>query len=256
MIKNRPLSKRIRFKERMYRNRYILPNLVTVGNMFCGFLAIFYSFSGNFTKAILAIIFAIVFDGLDGRTARKLNACTQFGFEFDSLSDLVSFGLAPAILCYNWAMVMHFKEFGVFISFIYVVCAAGRLARFNCTEENLKSFQGLPSPAGALALISMVYAFRKVEPTYVWAVVASIVVCYVAFLMVSNYKFLSIKLLKMSKLRMYGRIFIAIFLGLLWCYPKEGFILISVVYCASGPIITYMEKRKEKREIIENKSEA
>lgn len=247
MTKEHKISNRMKLKERVYRRRFIFPNLVTLGNMFCGFLAIFYAFNGNFKKAILSIIFATVLDGLDGRVARKFNACTQFGLELDSLSDLVSFGIAPAILFYNWGMAMHFKEVGILIAFIYVVCAASRLARFNCTEENLKSFQGLPSPAAAFSVLSIVYAFYKEGvPTYMFSVIASVIFCYISFLMISNYKFLSIKLLKMSSLREKGVLFIAIFIALMWIYPKQGFLLISFIYCISGPIVTFFDKRKNK----------
>ena len=249
MIKDRPLTRRVKFRES--KKRFILPNLFTVGNMFCGFLSICSAYNGNFKKAILYVFLAVILDGLDGRTARKFNACTKFGFELDSLSDLVSFGLAPAILCYNYAMVMHYKEFGIFISFLYIVCAACRLARFNSTPENLKSFQGLPTTFAAVVLMSVIFAFRKqgVEPSFTLSCVLSVIVCYVSFLMVSNYKFISIKLLKMPNSQINGIIFIAMFIGLLWWYPKVVLLVISAVYCLSGPIVTYLDRKKSKEKI-------
>ncbi|MGI6680457.1 MAG: CDP-diacylglycerol--serine O-phosphatidyltransferase [Bdellovibrionota bacterium] len=250
MAKERLITKRARLKEKMYKGRFLLPNLLTVGNMFCGFLAICYAYGGNFKKAIFYVFLAVILDGLDGRTARKLDACTKFGFEFDSLSDLVSFGLAPAILCYNWAMVMYYDELGIFISFIYVVCAACRLARFNSSAENLKSFEGLPTTFAAVVMMSLIFAFRKpgVEPSFALSCVVSVVMCYVSFLMVSNYRFISIKLLKLpNHSQMNSIILIAIFLGLLWWYPKVVLLAISAIYCVSGPVISYLDKKKAKK---------
>lgn len=249
MIKDRPIVKRAEFREKLYKNRFVLPNLLTVGNMFCGFLSICSAYNGDFKKAILYVFLAVILDGLDGRTARKFNACTKFGFEFDSLSDLVSFGLAPAILCYNYAMVMYYKEFGIFISFLFIVCAACRLARFNSSAENLKSFQGLPTTFAAVVLMSLIFAFRKkdVIPSFSLSCVISVVLCYVSFLMVSNYKFLSIKLLKFpKKFQMNAIILIAMFLGLLWWYPKVVLVVISAIYCLSGPIVTYLDRKNNK----------
>src|SRR4051812_49244437 len=105
------------FKHRLYRRRYLLPNAVTVGNMFCGFLAMVYANAGHFEKAFAAVFFAILLDGLDGRVARRFNATSKFGVEFDSFSDLVSFGIAPAIMMYCWCFRAHADEFGVVVCF-------------------------------------------------------------------------------------------------------------------------------------------
>ena len=121
-------------KELVYRRRYIVPNLVTVGNMFCGFLAIMYGSSGRYKQAVFCIFLAIILDGLDGRVARRLNATSKFGVEFDSFSDLISFGIAPAVMLYHWAFHPVADEFGVFVAFIYVLCAVSRLARFNISS--------------------------------------------------------------------------------------------------------------------------
>ena len=145
-------------KERWYRRRFLVPNAVTLANMFCGFLAIVYASNGRYEKAALAIGIAILLDGLDGRVARKLNATSPFGVEFDSFSDLISFGLAPAILIYFWAFASGANEFGVIVTFPYCVAAATRLARFNISPPNLKSFVGLPTP-GAAALAAAVVNF-------------------------------------------------------------------------------------------------
>ena len=112
-------ERRARIKEIAYRRRYLVPNLVTLGNMFCGYLAIMYATSHRLSESVLTLTIAILLDGLDGRVARKLNATSPFGMEFDSFSDLVSFGVAPAILVYHWAFSSTADEFGVFITFIF-----------------------------------------------------------------------------------------------------------------------------------------
>ena len=180
---------KLELKERLYRQRYILPNAVTIGNMFCGFLTIIYASSGRFSKAAIAIFIAILLDGLDGRVARRFNATSRFGLEFDSFSDLVSFGVAPAILMYHWCFQIKADEFGVFIGFVYIICAASRLARFNISEENLSSFQGLPSPAAAAMIGSIVFSFPIVEPGAVIISAGSILMLFIAYLMVSNIEF-------------------------------------------------------------------
>ena len=144
---------RLELKQRIYRRRYLVPNAVTLANLFCGFLAIIYASSFRFEKAVIAIVLAILLDGLDGRVARRLNATSKFGLEFDSFSDLVSFGVAPAMLIYHWAFQQQADEWGVFVTFVYAICAASRLARFNIAPENLKGFTGLPTP-GAAAVVA------------------------------------------------------------------------------------------------------
>ena len=134
----------------MKKGIYILPSIFTLGNMFCGFYAIIAVLSDHFQAAAVAILLAGVFDALDGRVARLTNSCSKFGVEFDSLADLVSFGLAPGILIYMWAL-KPFGRIGWLASFLFVVCGALRLARFNCqihTSESW-SFTGLPIPMAA-----------------------------------------------------------------------------------------------------------
>ena len=140
---------RVAFKNQLYQKRFLLPNAVTLGNMFCGFIACIYAEAGRFEKAAIAVGFAILLDGLDGRVARKFNATSKFGLEFDSFSDLVSFGVAPAIIMYHWCFKPLADEFGVFFTFVYALCAASRLARFNISQQNLANFTGLPTPGAA-----------------------------------------------------------------------------------------------------------
>src|ERR1700733_9449296 len=129
---------------------YVLPNLFTTGNMFFGFLSMIQSLEGHFVIAAYCIVAAAVFDTLDGRVARMTHATSKFGMEYDSLSDLVSFGVAPAILLYLWAL-KPFDRIGWLASFMYMACGALRLARFNVQAQSVekKYFQGLPIPMAA-----------------------------------------------------------------------------------------------------------
>lgn len=233
--------KREELRGRLYQRRYLVPNAVTVGNMFCGFLTIIYAASGRLDKAALAIGFAILLDGLDGRVARRLNATSKFGVEFDSFADLVSFGVAPAALIYYWCFQKGADEFGVFVTFIYVICAASRLARFNITASNLKSFTGLPSPGAAGTLAALVNFHPTVEPTTTVLSFATIFTLYVAYLMVSTVEYFSIKQLKINTLHLGARIAIAAMIALIWYSNRVGFLVLTTVYALSGPVMNVLK---------------
>ncbi|MCC6277500.1 MAG: CDP-diacylglycerol--serine O-phosphatidyltransferase [Oligoflexia bacterium] len=141
---------------------YILPNLFTTANMFCGFLSMLKAIEGEFLLSAYFIVGAAVFDVLDGRVARLTHATSRFGVEYDSLSDLVSFGVAPAVLMYMWAL-RPFSRMGWLVCFLYLACAALRLARFNVQVVSIekKYFQGLPSPMAAGIVATAVTAFHQ-----------------------------------------------------------------------------------------------
>jgi CDP-diacylglycerol--serine O-phosphatidyltransferase len=219
------------------RRKYLVPNAVTVGNVFCGFLAIIYGASGRFDKAAIAIIIAILLDGLDGRVARRLKATSKFGVEFDSFSDLISFGVAPALLVYHWCFRVPADEFGVIVAFIYCVCAATRLARFNIMPPDTKRFVGLPTP-GAAALVASIVHFTP-EELHSWGGVAfsSCVLLALAYLMVSRIEFFSIKELKITGIRRFAKVVIAAMIALLWYSSQVGLLVISASYALSGPLM-------------------
>ncbi len=242
---------RAEIKERLYRRRYVVPNAVTVGNMFCGFLAIIYASSGRFEKAALAIIIALLLDGLDGRVARKLNATSKFGVEFDSFSDLISFGIAPAIMMYNWAFRVQADEFGVLVTFIYAICAASRLARFNIMQENLKSFLGLPSPGAAGVVTALVNFMPTTEQTKNLAGLCAVLMVVLGYLMVSRIQFLSIKTLRISGLRLFARIGIAVLIGVTWYDYKTGLLVLAGVYALSGPLSLLRRKKPAEKKVPE-----
>ena len=142
------------------RSIYLLPNLFTSASLFSGFYAIVQSMNGRFEQAAVAIFIAMILDGLDGRVARLTNTQSAFGAEYDSLSDMVSFGVAPALVLYVWAL-QPMGKLGWIAAFIYCACAALRLARFNTKldESDQRYFQGLPSPAAAALLAGLVWVF-------------------------------------------------------------------------------------------------
>jgi CDP-diacylglycerol--serine O-phosphatidyltransferase len=229
--------KRQELKELLYRRRYAIPNAVTVGNMFCGFIAIMYASSGRLEKAVIAILIAILLDGLDGRVARRLNATSKFGVEFDSFSDVVSFGLAPAVIMYHWAFQLIADEVGVAVTFLYALCAASRLARFNISSENLKSFSGLPTPGAAAFIVSIVYTSPYQHASYPVVVVGTVALLIAAYLMVSTIEFMSIKQVKLSGIKLKGRILIGFLIALVWKSPSLGLLALSGFYAASGPFL-------------------
>lgn len=229
-------------KELLYRRRYAVPNAVTVGNMFCGFLAIMYASSGRLEKAVFAILIAILLDGLDGRVARRLNATSKFGVEFDSFSDVVSFGLAPAVMMYHWAFQKSADEMGVAVTFLYALCAASRLARFNIASENLKSFTGMPTPGAAAFIAAVVYTAPYQHESYTIVAAATTALLVSAYLMVSTIEFLSIKQLKLSGIKLRGRIFIGLIIALVWKSPSLGLLALSGAYVASGPFLRIRHK--------------
>jgi CDP-diacylglycerol--serine O-phosphatidyltransferase len=229
-------------KDILYRRRYAVPNAVTVGNMFCGFLAIMYSTSGRLEKAVVAILIAILLDGLDGRVARRLNATSKFGIEFDSFSDLVSFGIAPAVMVYHWAFHSLADEFGVAVTFFYALCAASRLARFNISAENLKSFTGLPTPGAAVFVVAVINSSPMEQNSSLAVVCGTIVMVAIGYLMVSTVEFFSIKQFKFSGVKLKARLTLGLLIALTWKSPQVGLLFLAGGYVLSGPFMRVRHK--------------
>ena len=239
---------RAEIRERLYRKRFLVPNAVTVGNLFCGFLAILYSAQGRFQDAIIAIAIAILLDGLDGRVARKLNAATPFGLEFDSLCDVISFGLAPAFLVYCWGFKPLADQFGVIASFIFILCAATRLARFNVADDNLKGFVGLPTPGAAGVVAATVNLSPVVEPSYFNLLLAFAVVLTASYLMVSKIPFVSIKSFKFADMRLRGRIALGLSIVSIWYLGRIGVAILGFGYAYSGVLMYLLQSRAKQSE--------
>jgi len=241
-IKDVPLKKGI----------FIIPSLFTCGNMTFGMLSIFASIDGHFIQAAWLLIGALVCDILDGRIARMTNTTSDFGMELDSLSDLVSFGIAPSILVYM-LVLKTMGNIGIAIAILYVLCCALRLARFNVLAQSgelQKHFVGLPTPASAGVIISFVLSYEllgentpltsktipilmKQMPTFFKAM--PIVITVLSFLMVSNVPYASFKRLKLSRVRtieIFALLIVLIILVVV--YPQNIFFIIFSVYAVSG----------------------
>ncbi len=238
-------------KEGLYKRRFIFPNAVTLANMFCGFLSLIYSATGRYEKAAIAIGFAILLDGLDGRVARRLNATSKFGLEFDSLSDLVSFGIGPAIATYHWCFRTTADEFGVFVCFIYCLCTASRLARFNIAQSNPRGFTGLPSPGAAGMAAAAIYAL-PVPPEGLWfQALGTVLMLGLGFLMVSKVEYWKIKLQRLAgvhlvRMRLAGTVMLGSLIALIWYNTQIGFVVLALGYTLSGPLKLLLKKNSRR----------
>jgi len=237
----------------MRKGIYILPNLFTTGNLFCGFWSIISVFQEKYFYGAVAILLAAVFDGLDGKIARLSGATSKFGVQYDSLADLVSFGVAPALLAFSWAL-RPYGRFGWLAAFIFVVCGALRLARFNVMSASgeTKYFKGLPIPAAAsMIAITILLYLRLIETGWIKDIVILIMIYVLAFLMVSNIRYFSLKELDLARRKPFETfIFVVLSIIVILMEPiivLSGFVLL---YVCSGPahvIIAWRKKRELKK---------
>lgn len=248
------------------RGLYILPSIFTVGTMVCGFIAILSALKGTdvmaagqgaavalgaFDQAAKAIGWAVVFDGLDGRIARWTNSTSDFGREFDSLADVITFGLASALVAYAWGvrqvepimgnhLVQYLQKGGWIITFGYVICGAARLARFNIdrgSSPDRRQFIGLPIPAGAGVIAAIIHWAKFPINDWRYGIAWLVVVGLAGFLMVSTVRYSSFKSIDFRRRRSFATI-ILIFLviWLIWTYSEPVLLLIALTYAASGPL--------------------
>ena len=231
---------------------YLLPNLITSASLFGGFYSIIASLNEEFHKAAIAIIISAVLDGLDGRIARLTKSTSKFGVEYDSLADLIAFGLAPGILIFTWAL-QPFGRYGWLAAFLYVVCGALRLARFNIQINTIESkrFNGLPIPAAASLVAATVLIFYHFGYEDITKHVTILIMVYaLAFLMVSNVKYYSFKELnpaqRMPFRLLVGLIFLLIVIA---AEPQVMFFILTLGYAVSGPITTLIDKRMKQKTI-------
>ena len=224
---------------RLRRGIYLLPTMFTIASLFCGFASLVVASAGQYRRAAILIIVAGILDGLDGRIARLTGTTSEFGLQFDSLADLLSFGVAPAILVICWSPLPVGKMSFVFL---YVVCAAMRLARFNIRAtagvDSKRFFAGLPSPAAAGLVASMVCAFPEPSATRTLAIVRTVVLLVAAFLMVSRFRYHSFKDFDLRNRRsfMYA-LAIAVLLVPILAWPEGTLLLLATVYVGSGPAL-------------------
>lgn len=233
------------------RGIYLLPNLFTTAALFSGFYAIMSAIQGSFEFAALAILAAMVFDGLDGRVARMTNTTSEFGVQYDSLSDMVSFGVAPALVIYLWALV-DLGKFGVGVAFVYVAGAALRLARFNTQvgEVDKRYFIGLASPAAAAVVAGMVWAGFDVSMAGRPSIVAGIITALMGLLMVSNVKYSSFKELDFRGRVPFVMILVVVLVfGVVAIDPPRILLGMFGLYAASGLVMWVWSLRKKKSKV-------
>jgi CDP-diacylglycerol--serine O-phosphatidyltransferase len=248
--------------QRRRRGIFLLPNLLTTGGIFAGFFSIVAAIDGNFQAAAWATIVAFLLDGMDGRVARLTNTESDFGKEYDSLADMVSFGVAPAIITYQWGVV-RLAEYGVLwgrvgwlATFLFAVAAAFRLARFNTSTLRIdkRYFEGVPSPPAAVAVVAMVWLVSTYDqrmPALSGLVGLAAGICVTAaigLLMVSRFRYLSFKNLRLSRrVRFANLLLIPLCLILISLAPPIVIFVTAMAYVASGPTSWLLQRIRERQ---------
>ena len=234
-------------RSRRFRGVFLLPNLITTGSLFAGFYAIIAAIDGRFHAAAWAIFISLVLDGLDGRIARMTHSTSGFGVQYDSLADLVSFGVAPGVLVYLWAL-KPYQQFGWVAAFLFVVCGALRLARFNVQQGSMdpRYFNGLPIPAAAMLIATSVAFYYQIGE---WApekhIYILVMIYLLSFLMVSNIKYVSFKKVELFRRHPFHTLVgvVLVFVVIAAAPEIMGF-LAMLIYAASGPVSTYVYYRR------------
>jgi len=241
-------------RESLRKGVYILPNLFTTGSLFAGFYGIVSTMNGGYMVAAWFILVSSIFDTLDGKVARLTGTTSRFGVEYDSLADLVAFGVAPGLLMYAWAL-KPFGKLGWLAAFLYVVCGALRLARFNVQVNTVESkrFLGLPIPAAASMVATCVLLFYTLGGSGTIKKASILILIYVlAFLMVSNFRYYSFKDPELVKRQPFGFLVLAIFsIIIIVAQPEIALFLIFFVYMLSGPlayVVRLLRRRKRPAE--------
>ncbi len=228
------------------RSTYLLPNLVTSGSLFCGFFAIISASEENWVAAAVAVFVSLLLDGLDGKVARLTNTTSRFGVEYDSLADLVAFGVAPAFIIHQFAL-QDFARLGWIAAFLYVCCGALRLARFNIQVDSTdpRFFVGLPIPAAASTVAAVVLAADRFEITGSQIATGLLILVYVlSFLMVSNLPYRSAKKVDLKRFPPFNLLVAGVLILSVVAYrPVLMAILFWVTYLLSGPVVALYRLR-------------
>jgi CDP-diacylglycerol--serine O-phosphatidyltransferase len=253
----RPLLRRRREdrEHRFRRGLFLLPSLLTIGNLFCGYACVVYSTRSDFDTAALFIGIAMVLDTLDGFFARLTKSTSAFGVELDSLADVVSFGLAPAILAFTWGL-WPLHRLGWAAGFLYVTATAMRLARFNVQTTTTTApvdkryFVGMPSPAAAAVIASTVYLYPYGLSVAETALPALAMVLVPALLMVSTIRFRSVKAMDVGWTRSYLRLFLAVVgLVLIVSHPRYVLVVLSYTYTLTA-LVLYVYRKVRRRPLV------
>lgn len=243
-------------KIRMKKGIYILPNLFTTASLFCGFYSIIASFKELFVPAAIAVLVAVIFDGLDGRVARLTNTTSKFGAEYDSLADVISFGIAPSLLAYSWSLSIYGK-WGWIVAFLFVLCGALRLARYNIQIGIIESkvFNGLPIPAAASVLATTVIFFDFVGAEGKFHnVFILIFVVILSLLMVSSVKYYSFKDMTLLARKPFTIFFWSTVLLIIIVLEWETMLFIIMLgYAISGPVWWLIRFDRERQKTSQEK---
>ncbi len=236
------------------KTRYLLPNILTLGGVCLGISSIKFSIDGNFALAVTLILFASILDALDGRVARLIKGTSEFGKELDSLTDFVSFGIAPVLILYFWEL-NNYGKLGWAIALIYSVCCVLRLARFNLTkfdnQEEWKNnfFEGIPSPAGGILILTpLIYELSDLNLNLNISNITPYLTILIALLLVSKVPTLSLKKITISPKT---TIFLLLAIGLIFIallfYTFETLLIFSLIYLLSIPVSFYVFKNQQKK---------
>jgi CDP-diacylglycerol--serine O-phosphatidyltransferase len=253
MMTDRRQRKRIRENTRIQRSLSIVPSLFTIGNIFCGYYSVISTLRGNWDHAAILIGIGYILDGLDGRVARLTKTASDFGLQLDSIADVITFGVAPAILAFSWGfgpiegiearVALHVRQLGYVATFAFVVCGALRLARFNLlakkpAEASAKRyFVGLPIPAGAGMIAAVVHFFKTPTLMIGSALLWALLILLLAFLMISTVRYSSFKEFDVKKARPSLALFVtAMLICLILFYSEEVLLIMATIYVSSGII--------------------
>ena len=233
-------------KKKIDKLAFFLPNSFTALNIGCGFMAIMYSIQGDFYKSCMLIILGAIFDSVDGRVARMTGTQSAFGEQFDSLSDLISFGIAPSIIFYN-KFLLSSGRIGMVASFLFLLCGALRLARFNANIDKVKSdyFQGLPIPGAAAALIGFILVASEFPEYFGHLYVAIPYILFYSILMISNIPFPSFKKSDWVKRNKRKILFLFIVLSSCLFIYEEIMVFIIITLYVLGSIIYILFNREK-----------
>jgi CDP-diacylglycerol--serine O-phosphatidyltransferase len=244
-------GEKIDMSESMRKGIYILPNLFTTGSLFAGFYSMIATMNGDFRTAAIWVLVSSIFDGLDGKVARLTGTSSKFGVEYDSLADVVAFGVTPGLLMYRWAL-QPFGRIGWLAAFLFLVCGALRLARFNVQVDTVESkrFVGLPIPAAASMVSATVLVFHHygLSPVAYRQGAVLALIYFLAFLMVSNFRYYSFKDPELIKRQPFGFLVVAVLLlVVIAAEPVLMLFLLFLCYVFSGPvgfIVTFPRRRR------------
>jgi len=236
------------------KTRYLLPNILTLGGVCLSISSIKFSIDGNYNLAVILILFAAILDALDGRIARLIKGTSEFGKELDSLTDFVSFGIAPVLILYFWDLNKYGK-LGWAIALIFSVCCVLRLARFNLNkieaQEEWKRnfFEGVPSPAGGLLILTpLIYELSELNFNFDIKTITPYLTIIIAFLLVSKIPTLSLKKISISSK---ATVFLLLTIGIIFIallfYTFETLLVFSLIYFFSIPVSYYIYKKYQKK---------